>query len=47
VHDTFVVDSDILIDVGRGIEQALVYIKKCENQGELAVSIITKMELVV
>ncbi|MDM8560834.1 type II toxin-antitoxin system VapC family toxin [Candidatus Parabeggiatoa sp. HSG14] len=45
--DTIVVDTDILIDAGRGIEQALVYIKKYENQALLTVSIITKMELVV
>ncbi len=47
MSDTIVVDTDILIDAGRGIDESLACIKKYENQGRLAVSIITKMELVV
>jgi predicted nucleic acid-binding protein len=42
-----VIDTDILIDAGRGIEQALFCLKQYEHQTILTVSIVTKMELVV
>ena len=41
------VDSDILIDAGMNIQQAVDCLKHHERQATLAVSIITKMELVV
>ncbi len=44
---TIVVDTDILIDAGRGIEEALTFLEKYEHSTTLSVSIITKMELVV
>lgn len=47
MSNTIVIDTDILIDVGRNIKQALDYLKKCKYQTVLTVSIITKMELVV
>ena len=40
-----VIDTDILIDAGRGIKQALQYIQQCE--ATRAISVITKMELMV
>lgn len=42
-----IVDTDILIDAGMEIEQAVNCLKHYEEQAQLAVSIITKMELVV
>lgn len=42
-----IVDTDILIDAGMEIEQAVNCLKHHERQAQLAVSIITKMELVV
>jgi len=47
LSDVIVVDTDILIDAGRNIEQALACLQKYECQAILTVSIITKMELVV
>jgi predicted nucleic acid-binding protein len=45
--DFVIVDTDILIDAGMEIEQAVNCLKHHEQQAQLAVSIITKMELVV
>lgn len=42
-----VVDTDILIDAGMDILQAVNCLKQYEQEAQLAVSIITKMELVV
>lgn len=42
-----IVDTDILIDAGMEIEQAVDCLKHHEQQGQLMVSIITKMELIV
>lgn len=42
-----VVDTDILIDAGMDISQAVNCLKQYEQEAQLAVSIITKMELVV
>jgi len=45
LHDFIIVDTDILIDAGMEIEQAVNGLKHHEQQAQLAVSIITKMEL--
>ncbi len=42
-----VVDTDILIDAGRNVEQALDCLKEYERKAILTACIITKMELVV
>ena len=42
-----IVDTDILIDVGRGIDEAVQCLKQYEGQPMFAISIITKMELIV
>ena len=47
LSNVIVVDTDILIDAGRNIEQALACLKQYECQAILTASIITKMELVV
>jgi predicted nucleic acid-binding protein len=47
VADFTIVDTDILIDAGRGIDQAIARLHDIERKSSLAVSIITQMELFV
>lgn len=42
-----VVDTDILIDAGRGINEAIDYLQELEHSTPLAVSVVTQMELIV
>ena len=42
-----VVDTDILIDVGRGVNEAIVYLGELEASSNIAISSITQMELIV
>jgi predicted nucleic acid-binding protein len=42
-----VIDTDILIDAGRGIEAASRYLTELENSRSLAISAVTQMELIV
>jgi hypothetical protein len=41
------VDTDVLIDAGRAVEVAIVQLETAAQKSNLAVSIITQMELVV
>lgn len=41
------IDTDILIDVGRNIEEAVDCLTNIEQQNYSAISVITKMELLV
>jgi predicted nucleic acid-binding protein len=45
--DSVIVDTDVLIDAGRGVQEAVVCLKQLEEHGDLATSIITQMELIV
>ena len=45
--DFIVVDTDILIDAGRGVNEAVICLQNLEKQSPLAVSVITQMELFV
>jgi len=47
VAELTVVDTDILIDAGRGIGQAIDYLQELERDTPLAVSVVTQMELIV
>ena len=47
VTDWVIVDTDILIDVGRGDEMAIAYLESLEKRKVLAVSAVTYMELIV
>ena len=47
MSDLTLVDTDILIDVGRGVNEAILCLQATEQQSSLAVSVITQMELVV
>ena len=42
-----IVDTDILIDAGRGISEAITYLDDLEKSTKLSVSIVTQMELIV
>lgn len=42
-----IVDTDILIDAGRGDSDAVNFLKKHEQQPTLAISVVTQMELIV
>jgi len=39
-----VVDTDILIDVGRGVDKAVEYVQGLEHRGQLAISVVTESE---
>lgn len=45
--DFIIVDTDILIDAGRGINEAVSCLQRLESQSTLAVSAVTQMELFV
>ena len=47
MYDFVIVDTDILIDVGRNHQSAVERLQKEDEQANLAISIITKMELIV
>lgn len=42
-----IVDTDILIDVGRGIQEAIEYVQEKEQLHSIAISTITCLELLV
>jgi predicted nucleic acid-binding protein len=42
-----IVDTDILIDAGRGINEAVNCLKQIEQSAYMAVSVITQMELLI
>ncbi len=41
------VDTDVLIDAGRGVEVAVAQLETAATNSTLAVSLITQMELIV
>ncbi len=45
--DFILVDTDILIDVGREIDGAVNLLQRAESEAQLAVSVITQMELLI
>jgi predicted nucleic acid-binding protein len=44
---TTIIDTDIIIDVGRGIPDAVNCLQELKSSSRLAISIITQMELIV
>jgi len=42
-----VVDTDVMIDAGRGISEAITCLRQIEQQSLLAASVVTQMELMV
>jgi predicted nucleic acid-binding protein len=47
VADFVIVDTDILIDAGRGVAEAVSLLQTIERQASLTTSAITEMELLV
>ena len=47
VTDWVLVDTDILIDVGRGEKNAIAYLENTEQNATLSISAVTQMELMV
>ena len=45
--DLVIIDTDILIDASRGVNEATVCLQNIENKSHLAVSVITQMELFI
>lgn len=45
--DFTIVDTDILIDVGRGVSEAIACLQDLERKSSLATSVVTEMELFV
>ncbi len=46
-NNLLLVDTDILIDVGRGIDQAVTFPSESGERNQLAISAVTEMELIV
>jgi predicted nucleic acid-binding protein len=47
VRTLVLVDTDILIDVGRGDPNAVAYLEDLESQNSVGISVVTQMELLV
>lgn len=47
VANPTLVDTDILIDAGRGISDAVTCLQNLKSSSSLAISIVTQMELIV
>jgi predicted nucleic acid-binding protein len=47
VAEMIVIDTDVLIDAGRGVREAIVSLEELSSQMQLAVSTVTPMELIV
>jgi predicted nucleic acid-binding protein len=47
VTEPAIVDTDVLIDVGRNIEEAIASLERIEQQLSLTISVITQMELLI
>ena len=45
--DLTIIDTDILIDAGRGVDQAIDYLHELEQRTTRAISAVTQMELMV
>lgn len=45
--DFTIIDTDILIDAGRGISEAVACLQQIERTSSLAASVVTQMELIV
>ena len=47
MHDLVITDTDVLIDVSHNNDKAISYLENLETDYQLAISSITKMELMV
>lgn len=47
VSDVLLIDTDVLIDAGHGIPEAVTVLEQAAARGDLAISVVTEMELIV
>ena len=47
MNDGHLFDTDVLIDAGRGVEDAVDALERASSKGPLAISVVTQMELIV
>ena len=47
MNDGHLFDTDVLIDAGRGVEDAVDALEIASSKGPLAISIVTQMEMIV
>jgi len=47
MSDMVVIDTDILIDAGRGVNEAVDCLKLIEQKSDIAISVVTQMELII
>ena len=47
MNSVTLIDTDILIDTGRDVQEAIELLKRVEKETTLAISVITQMELIV
>jgi hypothetical protein len=47
VSNLVLVDTDILIDTGRSVAEAITCLQQIEQQASLAISVVTQMELII
>jgi hypothetical protein len=45
--DFVIVDTDVLIDAGRDIREAVTCLEQIERQASLAISVVSQMELII
>ena len=45
--DWVLVDTDVLIDVGRSVTEAITCLQQIEQQASPAISVVTQMELII
>jgi predicted nucleic acid-binding protein len=47
MSDRVLIDTDILIDVGRNVKEAVVFLQQQQSVASLVLSTVTEMELIV
>ena len=47
VTNSTLIDTDILIDFGRGVSEAINCLQKLQSNSRLTISVVTQMELIV
>jgi hypothetical protein len=47
VNNVTIIDTDLLIDAGRDIHEAIEFLERLGSETPLAISVITQMELIV
>jgi predicted nucleic acid-binding protein len=47
VIEPAIVDTDVLIDIGRGVEEAVASLEQIEQRSSPTISVVTQMELLI